>query len=508
MSQPTTSILLNSTIPAAPTGNQNVKPQSDGATPQQSISLYPQKATSSLLGVVVPDGTTITVDGAGVISAVQPSGSANEVLATPDGSSGTASLRVLVAADVPSLPESKITNLVTDLAAKVPTSRTVNGHALSSNVTVSASDLTTGTLPHAQLPTLLAADIPIMVASGTGHAAGAAPDPGATAGTTKFLREDATWVVPIGGSSLYFGQDFAVASTGNNLITLASTPLAKSVSVFIDGPILSPSAYTISGSVITLTSTLSSGNQVVVNWATTNSTPGGIVVSNSGLLGISGWAMNEGSGLTLHDTLGSDTATINAGGAVTWQTNAGLPGTTPLWNGSGFATAANVTPTNFDGTTPFSIALWITTPSNGADSTMLGTLNASGGTFQGWEVQQQNPFAGGRLTFYLINNYPSNAIAVQSTVGIPSGLTYVVVTYDGSRTAAGVKIYFNAILQTNSVAINALSASTASGNPVRFGGRNDGTQKYTGPMAFQELFNFVLTSTQVAVFYAAGPQLN
>lgn len=40
----------------------------------------------------------------------------------------------------------------------------------------------------------------VMKPSGTGHAAGLAPDPGATAGTTKFLREDATWAVPAGGS--------------------------------------------------------------------------------------------------------------------------------------------------------------------------------------------------------------------------------------------------------------------------------------------------------------------
>ncbi len=38
------------------------------------------------------------------------------------------------------------------IANYVPTSTTVNGHALSGNVTVSASDLTTGTLPAAQLP--------------------------------------------------------------------------------------------------------------------------------------------------------------------------------------------------------------------------------------------------------------------------------------------------------------------------------------------------------------------
>jgi hypothetical protein len=36
--------------------------------------------------------------------------------------------------------ESDVTNLTTDLAAKVPTSRTVNGHALSGDVSVTASD--------------------------------------------------------------------------------------------------------------------------------------------------------------------------------------------------------------------------------------------------------------------------------------------------------------------------------------------------------------------------------
>ncbi len=47
---------------------------------------------------------------------------------------------------------------------------------------------------------IAAADLPVMAASGASHAAGAAPDPGASAGTTRFLREDATWAVPAGGS--------------------------------------------------------------------------------------------------------------------------------------------------------------------------------------------------------------------------------------------------------------------------------------------------------------------
>lgn len=39
----------------------------------------------------------------------------------------------------------------------------------------------------------------VFVASGASHASGLVPDPGAVSGTTKFLREDATWAVPPGG---------------------------------------------------------------------------------------------------------------------------------------------------------------------------------------------------------------------------------------------------------------------------------------------------------------------
>jgi hypothetical protein len=49
--------------------------------------------------------------------------------------------------------------------SRVPTSTTVNGHPLTANVVVSASDISSGTLPHAQLPALVSADIPTNAAS-------------------------------------------------------------------------------------------------------------------------------------------------------------------------------------------------------------------------------------------------------------------------------------------------------------------------------------------------------
>ena len=51
-----------------------------------------------------------------------------------------------------------------------------------------------------------AAQLPIFHGSGSSHAPGAVPDPGATAGTTRYLREDGTWATVSGTSSGTAGQ--------------------------------------------------------------------------------------------------------------------------------------------------------------------------------------------------------------------------------------------------------------------------------------------------------------
>jgi hypothetical protein len=53
-----------------------------------------------------------------------------------------------------------------------------------------------------------------MVASGGAHASGVVPDPGAVAGTSKFLREDATWAAPPVSGTLQ-SQEFTASGTFN-----------------------------------------------------------------------------------------------------------------------------------------------------------------------------------------------------------------------------------------------------------------------------------------------------
>ncbi|KVD37863.1 beta strand repeat-containing protein [Burkholderia ubonensis] len=124
------------------------------------------------------------------------------------------------------------TGTVTSVGLTAPSQFTVSGSPVTSSGTLTfawgnqtANYVLAGpTSGGAAAPTfraLVAADLPVFVASGSSHAAGAVPDPGSTAGSTKFLREDATWAVPP-GSGGGGGTVTDVAASGGVETTLAS----------------------------------------------------------------------------------------------------------------------------------------------------------------------------------------------------------------------------------------------------------------------------------------------
>lgn len=101
---------------------------------------------------------------------------------------------------------------VTSVAMTVPSIFSIGGSPITSAGTLALTLNTTTahfvwagpTSGGAAAPTfrlLVGADLPVMVASGASHAAGAVPDPGATAGNTRYLNENAAFSVP-GGTHL------------------------------------------------------------------------------------------------------------------------------------------------------------------------------------------------------------------------------------------------------------------------------------------------------------------
>ena len=84
--------------------------------------------------------------------------------------------------------------------------------------THAASDIVSGTVAVARLP--------VMAASGSGHAAGLVPDPGATAGTAKVLHEDGTWgsVTEAQVTSLAGDLPKGIQNTKGDVIGYGSAP--------------------------------------------------------------------------------------------------------------------------------------------------------------------------------------------------------------------------------------------------------------------------------------------
>lgn len=83
---------------------------------------------------------------------------------------------------------------------------------------------------------IVPADLPVMVGSGASHAAGIVPDPGASAGTTKYLREDGSWQVPTGtATGTVTTVSVASANGFSGTVANASTTPAITLTTSITG---------------------------------------------------------------------------------------------------------------------------------------------------------------------------------------------------------------------------------------------------------------------------------
>lgn len=227
---------------------------------------------------------------------------------------------------------------------------------------------------------------------------------------------------------------------------------------------------------------------------------------------VSAWKMDEGSGLTLNDSAGSNTATISGAGAVTWTANAIKTGvTSPAWTGTGDATSATASLTNFNGSTPFSVFFWWKSSTLTNNAGFLGNTT-SGPAFTGWVMQEQTGGIGGnQFDVILVNNLGTgNFISVQSFGGPATGtLHYFGFSYDGSKTAAGTIPYYDGTpAPPASAPTDALTGSTASGSPLAIGTGFAGSPNIVGGMGYVAIYNCVVTPTQVATYFARGPQIN
>ena len=133
----------------------------------------------------------------------------------------------------------------------------------------------------------------------------------------------------------------------------------------------------------------------------------------------------------------------------------------------------------------------------------IADTNASGAAFARMDVQQGHRgydlwIQQGKPGIHLVNKWPGNAIKVISEVALtPGQWQHVAVTYNGSRKAAGVKIYIDGKAVPATVEADKLTGTIKPTVPFRVGGRSRGAAA-KAHLDEVQIYNRVLTQAEIA----------
>lgn len=121
-----------------------------------------------------------------------------------------------------------------------------------------------------------------------------------------------------------------------------------------------------------------------------------------------------------------------------------------------------------EGDQPYTVAAWVKLPSNDGSAAILARMDDQH-EYRGWDFWIEGRRVGG----HIINKWPDNAIKVVTRDQLPADQwVHIALVYDGSRKAAGLKIYVNGVNQPTNVTADSLTESIRTPVPLKIGQRN------------------------------------
>ena len=119
---------------------------------------------------------------------------------------------------------------------------------------------------------------------------------------------------------------------------------------------------------------------------------------------------------------------------------------------------------DFDGTQPFAISVWVYPEGDGAMAVF--SKMDEGNAHRGYDLLLEN----GKVVSHLLNAWPNNGLKVSAKETLQKGKwQHVCVAYDGSRKAAGLKIFIDGKPATMEVHADKLTETTATEKPFHIG---------------------------------------
>lgn len=166
----------------------------------------------------------------------------------------------------------------------------------------------------------------------------------------------------------------------------------------------------------------------------------------------------------------------------------GLQGKSLRLNGDGtYIDAANTG--DFERNEPFSVSVWIKYADKGG--VIISKMDDKS-TFQGWDFG----VADNKVWVHMVNTWPTNALKVTSKEAIPANTwSHLLLTYDGSSKAAGIKVYLNSKPLALEVNNDNLTASINTTQSFVIGRRPNGNP-YKGWIDDLRLYTRSLTSDE------------
>ncbi len=154
---------------------------------------------------------------------------------------------------------------------------------------------------------------------------------------------------------------------------------------------------------------------------------------------------------------------------------------------------------DFDSADAFSYGAWIK-PDASLTGVPIGRMDVKG-VFRGYDLFVNK----GVVAVHLIDRWPTNAVKVNTKARLkPNVWQHVFVTYDGSRKAAGIKIYFDGKSQPWTIEQDRLSGSIRTRTPLYIGRRSTASP-FGGAVDDVRIYPRTLTPAEVAALAGTNP---
>lgn len=152
----------------------------------------------------------------------------------------------------------------------------------------------------------------------------------------------------------------------------------------------------------------------------------------------------------------------------------------------------------FDRLDPFTFNVWL--KSVNANNNQI--INNEDGGYKGYSLSIST---NGSIFFSVRHQVSINYAAILTNSQVPANTWInITATYDGSSNANGLKVYFNAILQSSTIQGNNLTSSTISSVTTYIGYRRPSTQgPFNGNIPNVSIYNRALSASEVLQNYNA-----